>query len=575
MIMKRWILPLLVVFFVLASMWPTLYEIGKRNELPANRTFELIHNYYTDYNFYLSRIREGWDGRWTVVERYTTEPHNGSFIQIFYLLLGQMARVVKYASFAVPGMYHVSRFLLGIVLLALTASFAKSHFKSFSLGVLAFVTAVTASSWPVIVHNSDPLGFRFGGYMPWWTVMDSLQRITFLPHLVFGQVLTVFLLIAGGDLSILRRPGNWIFLGVMAFALGVVFPPGLIFLAVAYGFLIVIEAVADRELLHDPKNRWPWILSRVVSRAMIGIMALPSILYFQLMFGMYPWRRLVEFDLMHPLHFEYWEYVQALGMTFPLGMIGLVWALVRHDKVMKRSIAWVLAWIFCLGVFNFIPQQSPLRFTEMMPHIPLAILSIYVIEQVYGMIQKIGKTIGKRGEKKNALRDTLSTLLFVVAIIPSVTGLFFLYSMWLWQKDFLDQKIRAGWPFIAMDNYIVYPVKGVTDIFSYIETATDKDSVILTMLSAGNYIPAWTGRRVYVGHENTVRKEEKLVEAEYFFKGNMTVEQAMNFLHTHGITYVLNGPQEIASSGLPDITKAYPFLIEAVKNSDAALYRVP
>jgi hypothetical protein len=126
---------------------------------------------------------------------------------------------------------------------------------------------------------------------------------------------------------------------------------------------------------------------------------------------------------------------------------------------------------------------------------------------------------------------------------------------------------------VSMDNYIVYPGKGFTDALWYITDRTPKDAVILTDLTAGNYIPAITGKRVYVGHENTVKKEDKLIESKFFFSGNMTIEQANVFLTTKGIDYVFYGPQEKAYSGSADIKKAYPFLTVAYENTDVTIYK--
>jgi hypothetical protein len=50
---------LLSVFFVLFSFTPSLYELFHAKDLPKERFFVLEHNYMFDYNFYLSRIREG------------------------------------------------------------------------------------------------------------------------------------------------------------------------------------------------------------------------------------------------------------------------------------------------------------------------------------------------------------------------------------------------------------------------------------------------------------------------------------------------------------------------------------
>ncbi|EKD87426.1 MAG: hypothetical protein ACD_36C00085G0001, partial [uncultured bacterium] len=87
-----WIFYLLGFSFLIFSLLPTGYEISRRSNLRPDRSFELVHNFPTDYNFYLSRIRQGIEGRITIIEQYTSEPHKGSFIHAFYLILGRVGR---------------------------------------------------------------------------------------------------------------------------------------------------------------------------------------------------------------------------------------------------------------------------------------------------------------------------------------------------------------------------------------------------------------------------------------------------------------------------------------------------
>ena len=76
---------LLCLFFTILSLVPTFYEYLNRNQVPGERYFVLEHNYNFDYNFYLSRIRQGLEGRWTVTEKYYNQHHKSSFFQGIYL----------------------------------------------------------------------------------------------------------------------------------------------------------------------------------------------------------------------------------------------------------------------------------------------------------------------------------------------------------------------------------------------------------------------------------------------------------------------------------------------------------
>ncbi len=84
----KWVWGALITFFVLFSLVPTGYELLRKNDLHPDRQFELVHNFYTDYNFYLSRIRQGIEGTPLVQEKYTSEPHRGPCFKLCILLWG-------------------------------------------------------------------------------------------------------------------------------------------------------------------------------------------------------------------------------------------------------------------------------------------------------------------------------------------------------------------------------------------------------------------------------------------------------------------------------------------------------
>ena len=149
-----------------------------------------------------------------------------------------------------------------------------------------------------------------------------------------------------------------------------------------------------------------------------------------------------------------------------------------------------------------------------------------------------------------------------------------MYHQYFWQKDFIDQKIRAGWPAIPMNNYIVYPSKGFIDAISFIDKSTDKQSIILTEITAGNFIPARTGRRVYVGHENTSYKEEKLVKVKLFYQGKIDPKGAYAWIVSEGITHVFVGPEEKLDMEGVDLPTVYPFLRQVFTGADTILYQI-
>jgi len=540
---------IVVAVLLLFSFAPSLYELSRKADLHNNREFELVHNFPTDYNFYLSRIREGLEGRWTVVERYTAEPHDGSFIHAFYLLLGRVGAWVRVPVWRAGDVYHIARLVLSGTLLVIIVALCRQAFgkKTFPWQIAAFLAAVTASSWPkltAVVGGSivpatleNIAAWRFGGYMAWWSVMDSLQRMSFIPHLVAGQAMMGVLIMAVTRKAWLKKTSLLLLTGILAFGLGMIFPPGLLFIYAVMGWYFVL-AGEDRKTLLIPYGA-------------IVLMSVPSLLYLALMTSIYPWKRLAEVDIIRPLPFDYLEYVRALGPVFPLGIMGLIAALLMWQTALLPLIAWVLAWGTLLLVFNYIPQQSPLRFSEMIPHVPLGILTVFLFS--------IPKGIGKK----------LSAIVLVLLI---GTGLFHMYSSLLWQKDFVDHKIRATLPLVPTGSYVMYPLKDFVSAIRYLAEVTGGKGVILSETTAGNYIPVISGNTVYLGHDNTVAFEGKKEKVKEFFSGRMTDITAREWLRMTGASYVFYGPQEREDNAGKSLS--YPFLSEVYKNSMVTVYRV-
>jgi len=226
----------LCIFFVLFSFFPSFYEILNKDKLPAERTFVLEHNFMFDYNFYLSRIREGQEGRYMVVEKYYNEPHNGSLFQIVYLYLGKIGQIF---SLDPTFVYHISRLIFGLGLLLMIASYSRYLFGGRWV-IWAFLLVVTASSFPILMRIGGLP--RFGTYMGWWSAIDSLQRITFIPHVLIGQMGIIFLIRRFSERKIVR-PWKMIGMGVAGFVIGVIFPPTLIVIYVFLAVLSLFEVV--------------------------------------------------------------------------------------------------------------------------------------------------------------------------------------------------------------------------------------------------------------------------------------------------------------------------------------------
>jgi hypothetical protein len=549
--MQRHIFWLVCGLFVLFSFAPSVYELSRINRLPTNRQFELVHNFPTDYNFYGSRIRWGLEGKWGVQELYTTEPHQSSFIHEVYVLMGAVGKHVGVPVHRPGDIYHVGRLVLGFLLLVATGLFCRASFVGTTkpkhyisvFGSIAFFLAITASSWPKFVLV-DGLP-RFGGYMPWWSVMDSLQRITFIPHLLIGQVLMLVIMVGLWGSPVTQK--RLIALGVLGFVLGLVFPPGLIFIYTASAMYALLEMLVTKKGIRKSINAYAPVF--------VGFIALsaPALVYLFVMTSVYPWKRLAELDILHPLPFNYGEYAQAVGPLLPLGLVGLGAALYKKQKEVFLAVAWVAGWLLLLFVFQFVPSQSPLRFSEMVPHVGLGVLTAYLC-----------MVLAKRWRS--------ASLIAVTALI--MLGMLQMASSYMWQKDFVDHKVRASLPLVPTGSYVMYPLRDFMSAIFFIYNHTKVDEVILSETTAGNYIPPYASRRVYIGHDNTVAAEAKKPLVRKFFSGEMTQAEAKSFIQTTGATVIFFGPQEQEDGAIADLAKVYPFLASIYHTGFVTLYRV-
>lgn len=535
--MQRWMWGSVILFFVLFSLVPNIYELSRMNDIRPERYFELVHNFYTDYNFYLSRIRQGREGAWTVKEKYTSEPHPGSYIQIMYLLMGKVSAWIGVPWPRSGDTYHMARVVLAFTLLFVMSYAAKTAFDKHKWKVIAFLLAVTSASYPILVYHANE--WRFGGYMPWWTIMDSLIRLTFVPHMLAGQALIIFLILALTNKETMKRPGNSIFLGFLALILGIIFPPGLMFVGVAYLLYTVLE----------------WNTTRNIGAAVVGLMGAPALLYLTLALRVYPWKRLVDYSMLHPQPFNLEEYLLAVGIIFPIGVIGGIWVLWKKEKHFYPYVSWVAAWFALIILFQYIPQESPLRFTEMLPQVPLAILAVFLLSHLSDLRYL-------RNWKKIPI---------ALAVLLILMGLGQMYSYWRWQKEFIDQKIIATQPLVPTGSYVMYPLTDFVSTMIWIQDHTSRNTVILSETTAGNYMPVYSGNTVYVGHAGTINTEQKEQIVNAFFSGRMGSAKAEEFLTTNNLHYIFFGPQEQSDGGLTDLTAAYPFLTEIYR---VGLFRV-
>ena len=141
------------------------------------------------------------------------------------------------------------------------------------------------------------------------------------------------------------------------------------------------------------------------------------------------------------------------------------------------------------------------------------------------------------------------------------------------QADFIHQRAVAGQPLVPYPPQVMYPLKDYWNALIWLEKNTSKNAVILSQVNAGNYIPAYTGNFVYLGHNpESPYYDERVNKVNQFFSGTMNEKDALRFLRNERISYVFYGPQEKEKS-VEDIKK-YLFLKPVFNSNYVTIYKV-
>lgn len=528
--------------FLFVSFIPNVYEAFQTDKLPQNRVMIWGEHIYTyDYNTYLSKIRQGVEGRWTIVDKYNNNPdQKGVFLHMLYLLSGQLARLFKLAPVLT---YQLLRVFLSFFWV-LTIVFLNVYFlKKPSLFFVGVLFSLFASSFPVFTTLKGH--FWLGMYMDWWQEMDVLKRISYLPHYLLNYIFISALIFL---LHLFDKTANLKYFAVL---IALLFISPFVHPSATLVFLIAWVLYHTSKFLLGKKL---FLKKFFLQSVVLFLVASLPFLYFRQITLTYPWKTLTDFDKNYRLGVDLVEYIFALGPVFFTGFSGLVLVLKNKKSQLLPLSSWVLAVLVGIFLFKFFPYQSELRFIQSATHIPLSVLSVYFLSQLN---KKLKTTI-------------FSAFIVGFIVVLGLSQIF--YSLW-GQLDFIKQRVEAVAPQVPYPPQVMYPLKEFYLALSWLGTLTPKNTVVLSKVTAGNHIPAYSGNLVYLGHvAETPLFDKKEVKANQFFSGIMEADQASQFLADENISYVFYGPQEKEKAS--ESIEKYQFLQKVFEVGTVSIYQV-
>jgi hypothetical protein len=545
--MKKYFIFIFASIFLLLSFIPNLYEASVVNQLPADRTMVWGEHIYTyDYNVYLSKIRQGQEGRSSVVDKYDNHPdQKGVFLQMFYLISGKITGIFNLSpTFS----YHLLRIIMAVFWI-ITIIFLNVYFlKKLSLINLGVVLSLLTASFPVFYQFQNQWWVTF--YMNWWQELDVLKRISFLPHDTFNYISISVLSILLSLSSKYKSNKYFILICFILFFSVFIQPSSALLFLVSWFLYQTIIIIWSGGFKKDK------IIKLVKQTAVIFITILVPIIYIKTATSTYPWKTLLDFDQKNRLSVNLKEYILALGPIFFTGIAGLIFVLIKKKQELLSLVTWIIGVSVLLISFKFFPYQSELRFVQTANHIPLAILSVYLFYELWK-------------KNKTAIKITVS----VITIIIIINGLIQVYFSIKSQDQFINQRALATIPLVPYPPQVMYPLTDFYNGLIWLEKNTSHQTVVLSKITAGNYIPAYSGNFVYLGHAGeTPDFAERTIKADDFFSGSMPEKEALDFLNKELINYIFYGPQEKENS-LNDIGR-YPFLKAVYQTPLVTIYKI-
>ena len=127
---------------------------------------------------------------------------------------------------------------------------------------------------------------------------------------------------------------------------------------------------------------------------------------------------------------------------------------------------------------------------------------------------------------------------------------------------------------ILWNRYPVYINRDIYGGLLWLKERAAGEDIILSSAISGNIIPAFTGRKVYIGHgHQTTDWYAKFYASELFFFGNNSADSKKNsWLKEQGIDYVFFGDKERSFGGFEPSSK--PYLSPVYSSEHLIIYRV-
>lgn len=463
-----------------------------------------LHN-YQDGASYLSKMRLGYDGSWLVYFQHTPEAHSGAFIQVLYLLLGHVARLIAVPPIIV---FHVVRVGASLFM----------YISIYQLGASIWTRVRARRAFFIVAVLGAGLGWFFGplfqnsGFPDLVGVPEAFSFYsTFMnPHfpltiaclaLLMALFITAYRPGAEDDPAINAALP---LASVLSIALAFLYPQALVPIGMALVLYIAIVWRQDRKL---PVRLSHWVLAVVLP-------AIPIAAYYVITVAYNPAMKLWN-DQNITSAPTVLELLIGFGIPLLVAVPGIYRAIRRFERDGDRL---MLLWLFCIVIAIYLPLNVQRRFMIGMI-IPIAYFATRAIEDVW--LARLSRRW-----------RPIAICIFVPLISVSQVLMLFLPVL----PAIMGNPERALGVFLERDYAAVY---------QWLEPRSRSDDVLLASPLASAWVPGWVGMRVVYGHPyETLNASEKQQQVLDWYQGTDSGATCTALLDEYNVRYILYGPEE-------------------------------
>lgn len=470
---------------------------------------------------YFAKIEEGIEGNWLYELQHTPEEHSPAVLFVFYLLLGQIARVLGFSPFVI---FHLAR--IAASLFMFTAIYRLgSHvwLRTRPRRLFFAITSVaTGLGWLVIPFVSTQLPPDIG-------IPEAFPLYAAYANPHFPLSIGCLAMLAGIYIRVFRpgytqaptaENGGSLVL-VYAVVLAVIQPPALVGFGGALFAFTAITAYNQRAI---PWHEVRWI-------AMLGLAGLPLLIYYILLFS--------TSDIFNEFNAQNETPSPNIILALSSYILLLLLALPALNRARKRfdrdGDQLMFLWLIINFIVVYLPHPLQRRF-----FIGLIIPVVYFV--VRALEDYWFDRIKTRWQR-------IALVMIFVLMLPSnfITLLIPLFGV---VGDNQDQGAELG--LMLNRDYV--------DAFEWLEEFGVEDEVVLASPTVSLWLPAQTSLRVVYGHQfETVPSDERRDEVEDFFEGT-DCERVFSNTDKFEVSYVLVGPIERdmfidAQQDAPDVAR--------------------